>query len=73
MRKFIPILLLLCHSIALFAQKAAHKVEMADGLRQSGKIYVIVIGIVVIFLGIVAFLVLLERRVKKMEDEVNAN
>lgn len=44
------------------------KVEMADALYASGKIYVVIAVIVAIFLGIVAYLFLLERRVKNLEQ-----
>lgn len=48
----------------LFAQNT---VEMADGMRQSGKIYVVVGVIVIIFIGIILFLLSLEKRLKKLE------
>lgn len=43
------------------------EVEMADTLRQNGKIYVVVIIIAIVFLGIVAYLVNLDRKVSKLE------
>ena len=51
----------------------AQSPEMADGMRQSGKIYVVVAVIAIIFAGILYFLFVLERRIKKMEDEANGN
>lgn len=48
-------------------QAQAQDIEMATGLRSSGKIYVVVIIIAVIFLGIVAYLFSIDRRVKKLE------
>ena len=44
-------------------------VEMAEGLRSSGKIYVVVAVLVTILLGIVLYLVKLDRKIKKMEDK----
>ncbi len=44
-------------------------VEMADMLRQSGKIYVVIASILLIFIGIVLFLFKLERRLKQLENE----
>ncbi len=45
------------------------KVEMADALRSSGKIYVVVSVIAVIFLGIVTYLFYMDRRISKLEKE----
>jgi hypothetical protein len=42
-------------------------VEMADVLRSNGKIYVVVLVLATIFAGIIAFLVHLERRIKRLE------
>lgn len=52
----------------VYAQETS-TVEMADGLRSSGKIYVVVASIVVIFFGIVFYLVTLDRRLSKLEKE----
>lgn len=41
-----------------------------DYLESTGKIYVVVAVIVVIFIGIIALLISLERRVAKMEKEM---
>lgn len=41
--------------------------EMADALRSSGKIYVVVLVLVSIFIGIIAYLVRLERKISKLE------
>lgn len=43
-------------------------VEMADALRGSGKIYVVVAVIAVIFLGLIIYLFTLDRRIKKIEQ-----
>lgn len=52
----------------VFAQERTG-LEMADGLRSSGKIYVVVASIAVIFFGIVFYLVTLDRRLSKLEKE----
>ena len=54
---------------ALVYAQDTSTVEMADGLRSSGKIYVVVASIVVIFFGIVFYLVTLDRRLSKLEKE----
>jgi CcmD family protein len=45
-------------------------VEMATGLYQSGKIYVVVIVLAVIMIGIFAYLIMLDRKVSKLEKEI---
>lgn len=42
-------------------------VEMADALRSSGKIYVVVAVISIVFIGIVVYLFSIDKRVKKVE------
>lgn len=54
-------------SILLFLQD---QVEMADKLRADGKIWVVVVVIMVVFTGIIAYLVRLDRQLGKLEKEV---
>ena len=51
-----------------FLSRAQDKPEMADMLRSSGKIYVVVLVICTIFVGIIFSLVYLERRIKRLEN-----
>ncbi|MES2838362.1 MAG: CcmD family protein [Bacteroidota bacterium] len=44
-------------------------VEMADGLYQSGKIYIVVIVIAIVFSGIVLYLIRLDKKISKLEKE----
>lgn len=44
-------------------------IEMADELRSSGKIYVVVSVIAVIFLGIATYLIYMDKRISKLEKE----
>ena len=44
--------------------------EMADALRTSGKIYVVVLVIVIILSGLFLYLVRLDRKVSRLEREV---
>ncbi len=54
----------------LIAQNSGQPpVEMADALRASGKIYVVVVVLAIIFAGIITFLLLIDRRLKKLERE----
>nr|WP_199078988.1 CcmD family protein [Pedobacter sp. ASV19] len=67
MKKFIMALALLFSSVQLFAQ--ADSVEMADVLRSNGKIYVVVLCIVIILAGLLFYLFSLDRRLKKIEKK----
>jgi len=44
--------------------------EMADALRQSGKIYVVVTAVVIIVSGLLFYLISLDRKVSKLEQEI---
>jgi CcmD family protein len=56
--------LLLCCTVA-FGQP----VEMADAMRSSGKIYVVIGTIVIVFIGLAIYLFSIDRRLKKIEKE----
>jgi CcmD family protein len=43
-------------------------VEMADGMRSNGKIFVVVAVLTIIFIGIIFYLVRLEKRIKQLEN-----
>ena len=55
-------------SASTFAQDNV-PVEMATGLYQSGKIYVVVIVMSLIFVGIAGYLIMLDRKISKLEKE----
>lgn len=42
-------------------------VEMADFMRQNGKIWVVVGVILILFIGIILFLISLDRKITKLE------
>jgi uncharacterized membrane protein (DUF4010 family) len=64
----ITFILLTC-SLQVLAQDNA-PVEMADTLRRDGKIYTVVAGLVVILTGFVVFLIRVDRKLHKLEEEV---
>jgi CcmD family protein len=68
MRKISLLALLLLGYVTAFAQKGA-PVEMADEMRSSGKIYVVIAVIVIIFIGLSIYLFSMDRRLKKIEKE----
>lgn len=62
------LLLLLVSTLSTFAQSST-EVEMADVLRQDGKIYTVVLGLVVILTAMIILLIRLDRKVFRMERE----
>ncbi len=57
-------------SASAFSQTTDAPMEMADGMRQSGKIYVVVAVLCIIFTGIVTYLIILDRKINKLEKEI---
>lgn len=55
--------------ITLLYANAQDTVEMADTLRSNGKIYVVVAVLVILFIGLFAFLISIDRKVSKLEKE----
>jgi len=49
---------------------AAQDAEMADTMRSEGKIYVVVAIVVLILLGLVGYLILLDRKVSAIEKKL---
>jgi len=66
MKKLSFLLILLLSCTAVFAQ-GDPSVEMDDALRSSGKIYVVVTTICIIFVGLAIYLFSIDRRLKKIE------
>lgn len=66
MKKIIGFFLCLLSSVFCHAQD----VEMADGLRSEGKIYIVVGGLITILLGILLFLIIIDRKVSDLEKKV---
>jgi hypothetical protein len=70
MKKYARYFLLM---VLLFALQPvmAQGAEMADTLRSEGKIYVVVLIILIILVGMVLYLFLLDRKIDKMEKLLN--
>jgi hypothetical protein len=66
MNKRIPstMVFLLLSSISTFGQDQA---AMADNLRAEGKIYVVVIMILIVLAGLIFYLFLMDKKVKRLE------
>jgi CcmD family protein len=72
-KKNVLLYVLMCLQLFSMAQPAGNAqppIEMADGLYQSGKIYVVILVIAVIFSGILTYLILLDRKISKLEKEL---
>lgn len=50
-------------------QAQAKQTEMADLMRGSGKIYVVIAVLLTILAGLIVYLVSLDRRIRRMEGE----
>ena len=63
------ILLLACAVLMTGSAHAQNEVEMADQLRESGKIYVVVVVVLLILLGVLAYLFTLDRKLTRLERD----
>ncbi len=66
-------LLLLVGLFFSFLQDAAAQVEMADVMRSNGKIYVVVAVILVILLTLFIYMIRLDLKLKKIEEQSTNN
>jgi K+-transporting ATPase A subunit len=53
-----------------FAQQTSD-VEMADTFRADGKIYVVITVVAIILIGLLVYLISLDKKIGKMEKEYN--
>ena len=68
MKKIFLLTFLLLGYVTVFAQQT-QQVEMADTMRSSGKIYVVIATIAIIFAGLAVYLFSIDKRLKKIEKE----
>lgn len=64
----LSVLLTLLTSFAVSAQQ--QEVEMADTMRSNGKIYVVVGIILIVLAGLIAYLFILDKKVKSLEERL---
>jgi len=62
-------LVLLLSCLLSVAGLQAQDTPMADVMRSNGKIYVVVGVLMIIFLGLITFMVILDRRLTKLEKK----
>lgn len=70
MKKIINAMLILGLSLISQTLLAQSEVEMADTLRSEGKIYVVVAILLVIFLGLIGFLIFMDRKITRLEKRI---
>lgn len=54
-------------------ENSINPVEMADGMRSEGKIYVVVTIILVVLSGLIAYLFLMDRKLTRIEKMLGQN
>jgi hypothetical protein len=69
MKYFITIICCLLLSISHYAQDTTGVKEVTTGLRADGKIYVVVAVVVTILLGLVIYLISLDRKIARIEKQ----
>lgn len=70
MKRWILILFTNVIAFSVMAQqKAEETIEMADALRASGKIYVVVLVVSVILSGLILYLINLDKKVSRLEKD----
>jgi hypothetical protein len=62
------LLITLLFSLFCSTLTIAQNVEMADVMRSNGKIYVVVAVIATIFVGLMIFLIRMDKKVQKLEE-----
>jgi CcmD family protein len=69
--RMLSLCLLVVSSLSAFAQATdAAQIEMADTFRAEGKIYVVVAVILLIFAGLTLYIVKIDRKVSRLEKEL---
>lgn len=70
MKQLISTLIVLFSLACVHAQEGANNYsDQATGLRADGKIYVVIAVVVTILLGLFLYVILLDRRISKLEKE----
>ena len=67
MKRISNLLLTLLFAVPAYSQE----VEMADGMRADGKIYVVVAVLLVILVGLVAYLIIIDRKATRLEKKLD--
>jgi hypothetical protein len=66
MNRLLNLLILILSPYTFFAQGGP---QMADAMRQEGKIYVVVLVLSIVFACLATYLIVIDRKLKKLEDK----
>jgi predicted Na+-dependent transporter len=66
-KKITMLLVIMMTSVITFAQDK--KVEMADKMRDNGRIYVVVAVVLTILIGLILYIVRLDKKISRLEKE----
>ena len=69
MRKMFSLFIMLFVGMAMWAQNGNQKVQMADTMRSNGRIYVVVAVVLTILIGLILYVVRIDRKISKLEKE----
>lgn len=62
--------MVLCFMTVMGMAQNPNNVEMADKMRSEGKIYVVVGVVLIILLGMFAYLIAMDRKLNKLQEEL---
>jgi hypothetical protein len=66
-KKITMLLVIMILSTTIFAQQ--DKVEMADTMRDNGRIYVVVAVVLTILIGLILYILRLDKKMSRLEKE----
>jgi succinate dehydrogenase hydrophobic anchor subunit len=69
-KKIFSLLLFFAFSITVWGQNGTQTVQMADTMRSNGRIFVVVAVMLTILIGLILYIVRLDRKISKIEKEI---
>jgi hypothetical protein len=73
MKKLLALFTLFISTILCsFAQSVSNGPEMADKLRENGMFYIVVGVLLIILLGLLIYVIVVDRKISKLEQEVKS-
>lgn len=73
MKRILSLTLLVIAITIVPAISQPQEVEMADGMRAEGKIYVVVAIVLLILLGMIGYLISIDRKATRLEEKFREN